>query len=369
MRNYKRLYIYLSLSFVFAIFFCVVSCEDGTITEDEYQISYNRTAQLTNLYQNGVLPLHQLFIDEITILSANAKTFSETTSTENLIVLQNQWKKTVSIWKQCELFDIGDINDSFIHYRINRWPTDVDNIEEYVLSLDPINKEFVSSKGSSSKGISAVEYLLFNLDNTPLLSEFENNPRRVNYLVATLEVLQDDATELYNLWVTYSDVFVNSLENGVDGGQNQLINAIVGLLEEITQSKLGKALGESNGGTPDIEEFEAHRSDWSLEMIKSNLISLEKSYDGSYTEDSRKFGFDNYLIELDNKQLSDAISAQFKVCFASVDKITSLNNTVVNNPTLVENLKNDLTNLLVLIKVDMSNFIGSTITFNDNDGD
>ncbi|UOB17995.1 imelysin family protein [Abyssalbus ytuae] len=369
MNNFNKTFVIFSISLLACIGFIIISCEKGTVTEDEYNIQYNRSAQLNNLYNNGILPIHSTFINELSKLNDAAVAFSVNISSENLIILQNQWKVTASVWSQCELYNIGEIKDSFVHFLIANRPTNTEAIESFISTDQIINKETLALKGASSKGISAIEYLLFEHDNETTLSLFSDNSRRADYLTAAIQVLQDDANELYNLWIQYSDTFVNALQSDLDGGQNQLINAMVSLIEEIIQSKLGKALGDSNGGIITIDELEAYRSDSSLELIENNLIALQKCFTGNFKENNRKYGFDNYLNDLDNTELVQTINSQFEKCFNTLNKINSLNQTLSVNPSLAEELKTDFTNLLILIKVDMSNFIGSTITFNDNDGD
>ena len=64
------------------------------------------------------------------------------------------------------------------------------------------------------------------------------------------------------------------------------------------------------------------------------------------------------------------ISDQFTECQKQLDAIEgTLEDEIITNPEAVVALKDSFRDLLVLIKVDMANVLGSTITFNDNDGD
>jgi len=133
---------------------------------------------------------------------------------------------------------------------------------------------------------------------------------------------------------------------------------------------LGRPLGEANGGTPDAEELEAFRSDSSLYLMKSNIQELQNVFTGNYKENTRQIGFDEYLRDLENDALRFRIKDAFtKVNFEIETFDQSLNLTLQNDPEKVLKLKDACSELLVLIKVDMASFIGSIITFNDNDGD
>ena len=133
---------------------------------------------------------------------------------------------------------------------------------------------------------------------------------------------------------------------------------------------MGRPLGEANGGTPDAEELEAFRSDSSLYLMKSNIQELQNVFTGNYKENTRQIGFDEYLRDLENDALRFRIKDAFtKVNFEIETFDQSLNLTLQNDPEKVLKLKDACSELLVLIKVDMASFIGSIITFNDNDGD
>ncbi len=356
--------------FVILLFLIVTGCDNDGISEDQAQIEYNRRDQLRNLFTNGILPLHEEFVQQTEVLFRVTEAFSNDISLENLLTLREEWKTTANLWKRCEVYDIGDIKDSFIHTRINTWPTNTDNIESFIGASDPINLNFINSVGSSSKGIAALEYLLFDKDATTTLSDLQSNSRRIDYLVALSEDLKNTSEEIKGLWNAYGPVLTEAVQSDLDGGQNQTVNAMVTLLEEIIISKLGRALGDANGGFTDIEELEAFRSDISLEMIQNNVEELRRAFNGSYKENTRRIGFDDYLVNLDNIQLRDAIKAAFNTVEEHISTFgNSLNNILQTDPEKVLELKNACNELLVLIKVDMASFIGSTITFNDNDGD
>ncbi|MEZ4590081.1 MAG: hypothetical protein R3D55_02920 [Chloroflexota bacterium] len=68
--------------------------------------------------------------------------------------------------------------------------------------------------------------------------------------------------------------------------------------------------------------------------------------------------------------LSQVIDAQFVTTLAAFDEIEgSLHTAVTTNPNQVNAAYDEVRTLLVLIKADMANHLGVTLTFNDNDGD
>lgn len=367
--------VFLAISFILitatGIF---ISCNDNGITEDEYQIQYYRTAQLKNIYTNGISVLTENFISKITNLKKNTISFKQNYSLENLTRIQDNWKNTMLVWKELEVYNLGEIEDSFIHFEINRWETNTRLIDEYINSLDIINETYIESKGSSSKGLSALEYLLFSSeDNQIVLNTFtssSNKLRRFEYLLALIENLDRKANQLKTLWVNNKDSFITSLENGISGSQSQITNAMVSILEEIIISKLGKPLGEQTGGITNINYLESYRSGFSLSIISKYLQAVEKCFTGNFKQNSIKWGYDNYLELIGKTDLTKKINDAILDCKLKIEGINNpLRIELLTNKEKITELRSSFTNLLVLVKVDLANAIGTTITISDNDGD
>ncbi len=371
--NYSKhkLYTILILTSLFIISL-FISCDKDS--DDTSNTPFDIKEQLTNIYVNGIFPLAENFEKETVLLSNLINQFSEETTEGNLKSVQQQWKEVQLIWKQLELYDIGDIANSFIAFEINRWPTDVLRIEENIVGSQILNEEYIASIGSSSKGIAAIEYLIFSLDgNTSVLNKFttdQNATRRKEYVNALSENLKAKSLELKNLWEKNEEKFVNAIGNGINGSQNQVVNAMVTLMEEIIKSKLGSPLGDANGGTIESKRLEAYTSGFSKNIIDQHLKALKQCFTGDFDNGSSQLGFDDFLIYREHKTLSDKILVQISVCQDRLTAISGLLRDEISiNQEPVVALKDSFRDLLVLVKVDMSNLLGFTITFNDSDGD
>ncbi len=356
---------YLIIVLICSVACIVLSCQnDGTTTTDEYTNTYFKREQLKNIYDNEIIPLHQEFSTETQTLLNKSLDFSNDINAENLILLKQQWKVATSVWKKCELYDIGAIKNSFIHYTINSWPVNASYIENSIATTT-INQSYISSIGFSSRGIVAIEYLLFNSDAATTINNFQNSAARLDYLNACIAVLHTNASSILNQWTLNHNEFVTNIQEGISGSQNEIINNMVSLLEEIIISKLNNAINQN-----DISEFEAHRSDYSLELIKSNITAIHRCYTGNFRFTPNRIGFKKYLTELGNTELATKIDEQFNAVISKIDTMNpSLNTSINNNLETVNELKTDIETLLFLVKIEMSQAIGSTITFNSNDGD
>ncbi|MRI02186.1 hypothetical protein GH721_16700 [Kriegella sp. EG-1] len=364
---------------IFGVVFCItsltvfISCNEDEQAAYSSEVEYYKYNQLTNIYDNEIAPLNVSFVKETETLEILVKAFKSDVTITNLNAVQEQWKAIQKVWKQLELYDLGEVANSFVAFEINRWPTDPERIEENIASDEVLDAEFIASIGSSSKGISGLEYVLFGTDNNVDLESFttmDNADRRLSYLVAMSENLVVKSNQLQGLWENNKDVFVGGLENGISGTQNQVINAMVTLIEEIIISKLGIPLGDNNGGVIEPDRLEAYRSETSKDIIQQHLIALKRAYEGDFTQSPFRVGFDDFLVLIGSEEFSISIHDQFVICQEKIDAINgSLVSEIETNPAAVLDLKNAFRDLLVLIKVDMANILGSTITFNDNDGD
>lgn len=352
----------------------LISCNDDGSSENNHKIQHLREAQLENVYINEIMPLNNTFVLATQKLYEEIKSFKTTTTLEHLIIAQKQWKEVLKVWKKIELYDIGNVKNSFIHFEINRWPTDTSQIETIIDGTEPIDEASIIKKGSSSKGIAALEYLLFSSkEKEETLALFTTKPnfnRRLLYLESLSQNLQSQATVLQSIWESYRSGFMSSLEDGISGTQNQIINAMIALTEEIIISKLGKPMGDATNGTINIKALEAYRSNTSLLIIREHLNALQRCYTGEFVEKTATWGFDNYLQGIERIELDKKIKKAFDECQKKTQMASeNLENILINDPEYVKSLKNTFSELLVLLKVDMANAIGSTITINDNDGD
>ena len=361
-------------SFIITSLLLLISCDTGGISESEYQIQYTRTAQLKNVYENKIITLSTSFIEKTTLLENNIQEFKNETTTVNLIKAQESWVETLKTWKQLELYNLGAVENSFIHFEINRWATNTEIIDKNIEGNETINEVYITTKGSSSKGLSAIEYLLFSSnDDLEIVSSFTteiNFDRRFDYLIALSQNLRSKSIELLHLWESENENFVNSTENGITGSQNQLTNAMINLIEEIIISKLGNPLGDKTNGIIDANALEAARSNSSLLIIQEHLLALKQCFTGEFLDNDMNWGFDNYLSLITKDDLNTSILEAFETCQEKINAINNpLSEEIINDTENVIELQDAFRNLLVLIKLDLSNAIGATITLSDNDGD
>jgi len=359
-------------SIILLILLFLVSCG-----EDSPEVkSLDREVVLQNIGENVVVPFHQDFQKECQNLHEITKTFQNNPSEDQLLEVQNQWKATQTAWKKCEIFEFGTARDLFMHNKIGKWETNTGFIEQNLGGSETLDANFVQNSGSTSKGLPAIEFLLFGKTASnsvqKQLESFISTPtaaRKRQYLMAMTADLLTQSTELQQVWQGEISDFQVKTENGIQGSLNILVNAQISLLEEVVNSKLGKPLGKDNGGIPNPEDAEAFRSGFSLDLIRANLEGVQASFQGT-----ENMGL-SQLQELRNykqneRLLYENIDNQFNICFTEFGKLQKpLSEMVTTEPEKLEDFYTATRDLLVLFKVDLASALSITVTFNDNDGD
>lgn len=371
------------LAILLSISVLLSACTFGAAT-------FDRKAMFRDIAENVILPAHEEFVSESKKLEEVVHIFQAEPTSENLEALRQQWKVVALAWKGCELFEIGPVQEVFIHNLIHKWPTNPKLIEEHLAGAALIDQELMYSIGSTSKGLSAIEYFIFGqvpeegeekLDSAAILNRLTDAPdaqKRMQYLVALVENLHHESQILLDIWhrsgKNYAEDFINADSDGgeLQGSISMLTNAMVASIEGILNMNLGEPLGHKTYGTPRPERVEAGASEHSLPNLIRSVETFKSAFNGGTTED--QLGFDDYLDFLDaqyeNQPLSTAINAQTDAALAALKAIDGpLYVAVVDDASQVVAANKEIQQLLVLIKADMVNHLGVTITFNDNDGD
>lgn len=352
-----------------------ISCESGDEDSsidnggNEASVEEGRQLQITALYNNQIVPQQEQHIALTTALHESAKAFNSNPNANTLSALKTAWENAFLQWKQMEYYNIGIVKSSFIHAAIHQWPVDEDRIEEHIEEDTTINNDYINSKGTSSKGYGAIEYLLYRDNEAETLLDFTSNAnaeKRMDFLVALTENLNQKARELQSLWEADEANFKSELGTGINGTQNQIINAIIAGLETIKLDKIG----QSESSITDAASMEAFYSETSKAAVAHNILALQATYTGDfYSEEG--YGMEEFVEEvLGNAELNTTIINAFTHTLSALEAINgTLEDAVVNNTTELVTFREALTALIVLFKSDLASAANIVVTFSDNDGD
>jgi len=342
---------------------------------------FDRQALLENIINQTAIPTHEQFVVAAGGLETAVTTFTNTPTLANLEAAQEAWRTAAVARTSLLTFRLGLVDDSRLHSRLDNRPARVSFIEDTIAGDVTIDAAFIDSIGSSSIGLGTLEYLLFDPEggNEVVLVRFteaENAERRRNYLLGVAQNLPLKADELLQVWLpegeNYAQLFIAADMDGgeLQGSMNMLVNQMVADLEEILGTRMGKPTGNNSNGQARPDLVESPFAFWSLPRIEATLGMMHTIYTGG-----DGLGFDDYLDFVEAKgegdvPLSKVIDAQFATTLAAFDDIDgSLHTAVTDHPDQVNTAYDEVRTLLVLIKADMANHLGVTLTFNDNDGD
>lgn len=341
---------------------------------------FDRSAMLKDIADNVILPAHTTFVEKAEALSVSLSHLSANADAAAIEALQHQWLSCAVAWKRCQLFNVGTAQESYLHNKIHTWPANEDFINEYIRGNETLDEAFIASIGSSSKGLAAIEYLLFSSGKTAaVVDSLTAGPyadRKRQYLAAAAKNLKSVADDLNTIWAKdgrdYYSEFISSSGTGIGTGTNMLVNEMANMIEMMLNTKLGKPMGKHLNDQPQPELAEAYRSYASLALLKSNLSILQKTFHGG--DDMTAIGIDDHLdavgAKYDDISLSQKIDEQFEAVSAALNNITpDLEKAVLSNRQATEKAYSEVKALLVLFKVDVASNLSITLTLNDNDGD
>jgi hypothetical protein len=342
---------------------------------------FDRRAMLENMTRQVILPAHEELVERLADLETAVVLFTDDPNLETLTAVREAWLAANLARMALLPFRIGPVDDSLLHNRMDNRPPRVKFIDETVIAgTEPITGDYLASIGSSSVGLGAMEYLLFDPvgGDTAVLQSFttaENSERRRQLLQGLAANLHQRGRELAQIWQpdgeNYAGAFIEADMDGgeLQGSMNMLVNQMIADVEEIVASRLGKPSGQRSNGVVRPDLVEAAYSGASLPRIIATVMGVQLAFNGG-----DGLGFDDYLDYLgatyEGEPLSAAINGQFEATLAALGEIEgSLETAVETDLAQVETAVEETRALLVLLKVDTTNHLGVTLTFNDNDGD
>ena len=330
--------------------------------------TFDRRAMVGNMVETLILPLNAQLATEAVTLEETVAQFAANPTPATLAAAQMQWRTTAEAWARVEPFAVRFT--MLVQNQIKKWPINHAFIDGFITGDEPIDEAFISGSGSTVKGLAALEYLLFAPagSDEDIVAALTADPQRMAYLVALVQNLVTTTRELNAMWSPAGDNQGQALidadfdANNVQGSISMVANQMLVLTEEIIENKLDYPLrGVFAEAQP--QAVEAPYAAYSAPLIRANLQTMQSLFNS---------GLDAYLIFLQDGDttLAEAIDAQFDRAIAAVDALTpSLQSAVVESPDTVSAARDAVNDLLVLLKVDMANQMGFTITFSDNDGD
>jgi len=369
------------------IIFTILSCSKDDVLEP-YLVpvitipeDYNpiRAEILVDLGQNFIQPNSLHLKSSADELYSYAQLFTATPNLSNLLALQEKWKLVQNQWELNCLYHLGPVKDQYLFYKIDTWPTNMTFINNTITGSDSIDNGLVESRGASTKGLPAIENIVFDLDNgnQAVLDNFNTSTdsyRRKQYLNALTINLYNQTVKIDSIWDesrgNYYSNFVLSTENKISSAFNTHLNNLIELLGYIVITKLEKPMGITSGiVTPTLAE--SYQSSHSFENINQNILTLKEGFNGSMNGTGIDDLLDHKNAKIGTVLLSESINQKFDSVIISMNNISSISvsDAVINEPAQMSSLLNHFKGLYDLMRIDVANAADVIVTFSGNDGD
>jgi predicted lipoprotein len=337
---------------------------------------FSRTAMLTNLSTNIIVPGYVTFQASVVALDSAITIFNSSPDATKLATLQAAFIDTYKKWQSVSVFDIGPASDQNLRISLNTFPADVNQINS---NLSSGSYNLASLSTLPAEGLPAMDYLLFGVgpDNATILAQYTtdgNATKRKAYLAAVSSVVRTKVTAVTNAWKTsYPATFVAAAGTDVGSSLGILTNELNEDFEVLKNYEIGIPSGTESMGTTFPAKVQAYYSKISLQLAELHLQAIENIYLGVGTAGDG-LSFDDYLVSLKAQYngglLSDAIKAQFTTSLTKLKVLTDpLSAQIISNNTVVAAAYVPLQQTLVLLKTDMPSALGVLITYGDTDGD
>lgn len=354
----KRILFFLTLLLI------VVSCKNSKSKAVNYNIEIPKTVVNKIIFDR--LDVANKQMDS---LNHNVKSFTKNPTVVQLKKAQNSYIALANTYAKLYVFNIGFVKDKFFNRRINFWPVYNIAIEKSIKEKELTPTEF-SDFGSASKNMPALAYLLFKYDdNQKIVDEYLEQPARKKYLDLSVNELSSLFVFLDDIWfgtANYATSFKNSTEKGLEGAFNLLYNGINNVVDNCKVTKIGKPAGLEKSSHTNPEIVESFYSGNSLELIKSNLESVEELFfSGNIVNIS------SYITKATKSDvIANKLKTQIKTCFTILNSIQNpLKTAVKTEKEKVKKLHKAFSDLSITVNTDIRSALSIIITGTDNDGD
>lgn len=324
----------------------------------------------------------EIAVEADTVKTAIA-TFCDAPTEANLTAAQDAWRAARVPWKHAEMLRFGPVEDLRLGSAIDFWPVRPDTVEAAITSApEPITAEYIATLGTSSKGMPAIEYLMFDPvgGNAAILTALGGMDapamKRCAYVRALGEAFANDAAALENAWSPTGGKFVDEVANSGAGsatfssGQTAVgvvVNLLNASLQAANENKITAPLGTSTG-TPDPTLVESRFSDHSLDDLAENLDAVDEVYNGHHAGKTGK-GL-TVLVNARSPAIDEAVKQALADARAKVTAIPPPMRTAITTQSASVTATHEaIRTLRIRLSTDVASVLGISILLNDSDAD
>jgi predicted lipoprotein len=326
-----------------------------------------REAVLEAIVREVVAPDTTALVVTSRRLADSVHRLAEAPSQGALGVARAEWKNTTLAWRRAYGFRNGPIVEQNALLRAAFWPARLPAIEAVIAGEKAIDDGLVEELGADSKGLFALEHLLFPLgcDDAATLARWTGpiGNRALPF-----------ADAIGRSVVAYADGVSRALGDGsayaatfAKGGQpnlNRLVNQMADTLESNVLGRLMRVLDGERNHQLGPSEVEGWPSGTSHEIVLAHLEASRRFYRDA---DGARLGD---LVKAVAPAIDDRLIGSWA---KAIDLVRSfgapLERAVKNNTSRFMDACQAARDLEVAVKTGMASSLGVTLTFSAGDGD
>ncbi|WP_375579746.1 imelysin family protein [Marivirga tractuosa] len=343
---------------VFLSFIILSAC-----TNTDRNTDFDKKPMLENIAKNLAIPAYESSLKSFISLDSSISLLKQENEDNLLKNVRELWKNASITWAETIPYHFGPIDELLIENNFHYFPIDTSILNKSLLQFNG-EDDFINQIGSNSRGLAAIEYLLFSkktgLDST-----------KISFAKMISRNLVNLNEELLNHWTSnYAKSFIRKPGNDINASMTLLSNQWIETVEKIKNVKVGMPSGIIAEEDKNLIAIESPYANISLSLIQANLRAMQKSFNGGEGK-----GVDDYLNALDikddeGKLLSFKINSQFDLLIELTDhEKHNLINLIQEDSEKLDQIYLEVINLSILFKTDLMGQLGLITTFSDSDGD
>lgn len=334
-----------------------------------------RPAMLADLGPSALLPPLAQARERAAALSAATQQLCEAPDPSTLDAAQAAWWALREPWRQFRALPIGPLVDEGFDSAVDFWPARPSSIEGGVTGGSSTVEE-VGALGVASKGLPAIEYLLWDPEGgdeavlAALTAEEPSGAQRCAYLHAVVGDVGVQLEALEAQTQSFADTLATAGSNAryptVSLAVDELLNAAIAGLHDLSERSMGKPLGLSTA-EPDLEQLESRFSDRSRADILDALAGFSAFYLGGADRDGEGF---TVIVAASSAEIDAAVRADLDAALAAAEALPDpLRTGLDTDPAAVNAAWEAIRALRLTLAADVAGLLGVTVSLSDNDGD
>jgi predicted lipoprotein len=349
------------------------SCTPDDTSADNNASSFDRRTMLINYADKLIMPAFQDAEVAMRQLRNAVQQFCNNPSQTTLADARNAFKQAGIAWQYVNGYNFGPAGEMGLRKTLNEeigtFPITATKIESYISNNDTSFNNF----DRDSRGLFAIDFLLFENEDTQLLAKYAEQNRK-NYLLRCANHAYASISAVSNQWPTYRSEFINSTGTDIGSSTSIFYNEFLKNFEGLKNFKFGVPLGLRPGQNTTLPaNVEAYYSGFGAPFAKEHWKACKQIWEGQSKSGENGLGLREYASSVVGGEMlvnnTIAQHAAIDAAFAQLPDSLKLSQLIQIQFSTVNTVHTELQKHTRFYKSDLSSLIGVSVTFSSGDGD